>query len=68
MSLHISFDDFQKMVEKECQKQTGLTLSDVPSVFCDDYWPVDFDEKLSVHEAKEAVETCIEAIINTISP
>ena len=42
MSLHISFDDFQKMVEKECQKQTGLTLADVPSVFCDDYWP-EFD-------------------------
>ena len=66
MSLLVSFNDFQKMVDKECVKQIGLSLVDMPTIFCEDYWPVCFEEKLPVHQAKEAVANCIDSIINNL--
>ena len=67
MSLHISFNDFQKMVDKECIKRTGLTLLDFPTVWCEDFWSLDLEEKLSVHDANEALEKCLEHVINSLS-
>jgi hypothetical protein len=66
MSLSISFEDFEKMVDKECQKQVGLSLADMPNVFCEDYWPVDFDGHLTVHDAKEAVLNCVNSVIEDL--
>ena len=66
MSLRICFDEFHKMVDKECQKKTGLTLEDVPTVFCIDYWPGDYTGDISVHDAKIAMEACIEDIFKSL--
>lgn len=67
MSLCISFDEFHKMVDKECLKQTGLSLENFPQVFCEDYWPDQvYSNKITVHDAKIAMETCIEDIIKTL--
>lgn len=66
MSLQVSFNSFQKMTEKECLKQTGLSLEDFPTIFCEDFWPVDYNAEISVQDAKEAVENFLKAAINTL--
>ena len=66
MSLHVSFNDFQKMVDKECIKKTGLTLQDFPTVWCEDFWSGDLNETISIQDAKKAVEICLEACLATI--
>lgn len=66
MSLHISFDNFQKMVDKECIKRTGLTLLDFPTVWCEDFWLQDLEEEMTVHDANQALEKCLDCIINTL--
>jgi hypothetical protein len=68
MSLHISLGEFLKMLDKECLKKTGLSLNDFPTIFGEDYWPDPLRKEIKIQEAKTAMETCIEDIINTINP
>jgi hypothetical protein len=66
MSLHISFEDFEKMADKECLKRTGHSSKDFPSVWVDDFWPDPSLTEVDLHTAKEAVEAYIESVIGTL--
>jgi hypothetical protein len=66
MSLQVSFEDFHKMVNKECLKQTGLNLIDIPTIFCEDFWPGDYQEVVTIQDAKVAMEFIMEAILEVL--
>lgn len=66
MSLHISYNDFLKMVDKECFKKTGQPVSFYPTIWVEDFWPVHLDANLSIQDAKQAVGACIESVIETL--
>lgn len=66
MSLRISFEDFHKMVDKECIRRTGQPIEFYPSIWIEDFWSKDLEEDLSLQEAKEAVEICMESIISSV--
>lgn len=66
MSLHISFSDFLKMVDKESIKKTGQPISFYPSIWVEDFWPAHLDANLPIHDAKQAAEACIESVIETL--
>jgi hypothetical protein len=66
MSLHISFEDFEKIANKECLKRTGLCIKDFPTIWLEDYWPNHSLTETDLQAAKEAIDTCIEDVINTL--
>jgi hypothetical protein len=63
MSVHVQFEDFEKMVLKECKKLYGLTPLDIPNDICEKYWK----DNMCVKEAKEAMTNCISEIVDLIS-
>ena len=66
MSLLISFSEFEKMVEKECIKQTGMTLQDFPNIYCEDFWPTEMNEKVSIQISKELVESIVNSVMKAL--
>ena len=66
MSLQITFEDFEKMIDKECLKRTGLSLKDFPTIWAEDFWPDPSLDVINIHDAKEAMEACLESAIDTL--
>ena len=66
MSLHISFEDFQKIADKECLKRTGLGIKDFPAFWLEDYWPNHSLPVIDLQEAKMAIDNYLEDVINVL--
>ena len=63
MSLKISMDDFEKMVNKETRKTFGVDASNLPNIYWEDFW----EEELTPKEAKIAVENFISSALELLS-
>jgi hypothetical protein len=66
MSLRISFEDFQKMADKECIKRTGQPIEFYPTIWIEDFWPSSLEQDISLQKAKEIIEDCLESVIATL--
>lgn len=63
MSVNISLQEFKRMAEKECLKQTSLSLENFPDVIIEDFWPaLDPDDNISVKESKAALAELLNSL------
>jgi hypothetical protein len=63
MSVCISLQEFKRIAEKECLKQTSLPLEDFPDVIVEDFWPaLDPDDTISVKESKVALAELLNSL------
>ena len=63
MSVNISLQEFKRMAEKECLKQTSLPLEDFPDVIVEDFWPdFNMDATISVKESKAALAELLNSL------